>query len=234
MGAKSGIKWNGVTQVQTQNTIETIGSDVQIILRDPRTEQEWVTSSVDYINALVALGVISNSGGYWDDLGNDIFNSNSGNVGVGTTTPAAKLDVLGSFNVLDENGADSNLIMADMVGAGFLIIQTILASDDTKNTIELDGSLELKTEDTALSLTTRIDLTKEQTITFATSNNDAVIIDAAGNVGIGTTTPASKLTVDTGDIEVIGDANGLILESPDNTRWRVTVSDLGVLTATAV
>lgn len=38
----------------------------------------------------------------------------------------------------------------------------------------------------------------------------------------------------TGDLEVLGNANGLILKSPDDTRWRITVSDLGVISATAV
>jgi hypothetical protein len=54
------------------------------------------------------------------------------------------------------------------------------------------------------------------------------------NVGIGTATPASKLTVDTGDVEVIGDTNGLILESPDGTRYRVTVANGGTLGVAAV
>lgn len=55
----------------------------------------------------------------------------------------------------------------------------------------------------------------------------------AGNVGIGTTTPASKLTVTGGDIEVTGTANGLILKTPDGTKqYRVTINNLGELTTT--
>jgi hypothetical protein len=36
------------------------------------------------------------------------------------------------------------------------------------------------------------------------------------------------------DIEIQGSANGLILESPNGTRYRVTVSNAGALVVTAV
>lgn len=53
-------------------------------------------------------------------------------------------------------------------------------------------------------------------------------------VGINTTTPASTLDVE-GDIEVSGSsANGVILLSPNGTRYRITVNDVGTITATAV
>jgi hypothetical protein len=52
-------------------------------------------------------------------------------------------------------------------------------------------------------------------------------------LGVGTATPASKLTV-AGDVETTGSANGIILESPDSTRWRVTVSNAGVLQVNTV
>jgi hypothetical protein len=55
-----------------------------------------------------------------------------------------------------------------------------------------------------------------------------------GNVGIGTTSPASKLTVTGGDIEVTDSTKGIILKSPNGTRYRITVNDSGVLTTTAV
>jgi hypothetical protein len=44
---------------------------------------------------------------------------------------------------------------------------------------------------------------------------------------------AGKITTAT-DMEVTGSANGVILESPDATRWRVTVANDGSLTTTAI
>ena len=46
-------------------------------------------------------------------------------------------------------------------------------------------------------------------------------------------TPASTVTV-SGDAEVVGSANGVILESPNGTRYRITVDDSGNLTTTAL
>ena len=61
-----------------------------------------------------------------------------------------------------------------------------------------------------------------------------MIIKNTGNVGIGTTSPGSKLEVQGGDIEVNDSASGLILKSPDGTRYRITVANGGTLTVTAV
>jgi len=55
-----------------------------------------------------------------------------------------------------------------------------------------------------------------------------------GNVGIGTDTPASSLDVADGDVEVSQIASGIILKSPDGTRYRVTVANGGALAVTAV
>jgi hypothetical protein len=56
----------------------------------------------------------------------------------------------------------------------------------------------------------------------------------AGNIGIGTTSPTSKLQVTNGDIEVETIASGLILKSPDGTRYRVTAANGGTLSVSAV
>ena len=51
--------------------------------------------------------------------------------------------------------------------------------------------------------------------------------DSLGNVGIGTTTPGDKL-------EINGDGAGIIIRSPNSTRYRITVNNSGSLTVTAV
>lgn len=69
---------------------------------------------------------------------------------------------------------------------------------------------------------------------FLTSNLVRVRINDAGNVGIGTTSPTSKLHVAAGDVEVDTIAKGVILKSPDGTRYRVTVANGGTLSVAAV
>jgi hypothetical protein len=60
------------------------------------------------------------------------------------------------------------------------------------------------------------------------------ILASDGNVGLGTQAPASRLTVSGGDAEVTDSASGIILKSPDGTRWRVTISNLGILTTASI
>ena len=71
-------------------------------------------------------------------------------------------------------------------------------------------------------------------IGIVASDNLVINASSGGNVGIGTATPTSLLTVEDGDIEITNKNNGLIVYSQDGTAWRVGVSDLGVVTATAV
>lgn len=63
---------------------------------------------------------------------------------------------------------------------------------------------------------------------------NSAIFAGPTEVGINTLTPASTLDVE-GDIEVSGSsANGLILLSPNGTRFRVTIDDSGNLSASSV
>jgi hypothetical protein len=51
-----------------------------------------------YLMALILLGMAQTSVAQWTTSGTNIYNSNTGNVGIGTTTPNAKLDVNGIIN----------------------------------------------------------------------------------------------------------------------------------------
>lgn len=92
--------------------------------------------------------------------------------------------------------------------------------------------------------TTTSDIMTSEPLAFY-ANSDMDTHGASGFVGnvgsngkwnIGgsyTGTPASHMTVN-GDTEVVGSANGVILESPNGTRYRITVDDSGNLTTTAL
>ena len=55
-----------------------------------------------------------------------------------------------------------------------------------------------------------------------------------GSVGIGISSPGSKLDVSGGDIETSTASKGLILKSPNGTRYRVTVDNSGNLSTAAL
>ena len=209
MGAKSGIKWDGISEVQTKETIEIIGAKAQIILRDPKTQQEWIVSSDDYISALVDLGVITSSSGYWDASGDDIFNNNIGNVGVGLNNPFAKLQVQADDDVstvfVVENVSEDQILVINAAGYSFF-----------KGDVLIGGG--------------------------TGSYNGNLIIGAGnstGNIGIHVDNPTEKLEVDgniktTGDVIISDKTKSVIIYSPDDTPWRITVANDGTLTAVVV
>lgn len=57
--------------------------------------------------------------------------------------------------------------------------------------------------------------------------NERMIINATGDVGIGTTTPAAKLHVADGDIYISEIGRGIIMKSPDGNCWRGVVNNQG-------
>jgi len=80
---------------------------------------------------------------------------------------------------------------------------------------------------------------------FSVGNAGLTLVNSSGNIGVGTTTPNERLTVsgnisatgtitNNNDIEVTDLTKGVILKSPNGTRFRVTVGDDGALTTTAI
>jgi hypothetical protein len=126
--------------------------------------------------------------------------ADTGNVGIGTTSPSQKLEI--SEGYISSSGAGTS--------HGFELKRSGL---DTYRLRHLDSGL---------------------TVFNDTDGRKEMTFDGTGNVGVGTSTPASKLTVTGGDAEVTGSDKGLILESPNGTRYRIQVDNSGNLTRTAI
>ncbi len=107
-------------------------------------------------------------------------------LGIGTTSPAYMLDVDGEVRVGDN--------------------QKLKLWDDPFGAIitPLDAHLALTTTRT------------QDNIYFDPGNSTKMVIEGGGNVGIGTTSPAQKLTI--GNIG-IGNTDGLKIEDPSNTAY---------------
>lgn len=128
------------------------------------------------------LGVLSWSepAGYWSALGNNISNTNTGNVGIGTTAPLGKLS-------LTNNNVST-------VGLYFR------SDDGTLNNMDYSsGRIQSGWE------TGEIDFNqgfiKFDNVTAADTYSTTMTLKG-GNVGIGTTAPLTKLNVQTADVIV--------------------------------
>lgn len=77
-------------------------------------------------------------------------------------------------------------------------------------------------------------------ITFSTTGNNEMTrseklrITEEGNIGIGTTSPASKLEVSDGDVFIEDINHGVIMKSPNGACWRIQPDNTGNLVTTTV
>ncbi len=120
----------------------------------------------------------------------------TGNIGIGTITPSAKLDVLGNVKIADGTQGSGKVLTSDSTGtASWQTLPAVIETDPKVGNSTINQLA--KWNGTALI--------------------DGSITDDGTNIGIGTTTPAAKLDV-AGNIKITDGTQGLgkVLTSDSN------------------
>ncbi|MBX9906863.1 hypothetical protein K2X96_03125 [Patescibacteria group bacterium] len=185
---------------------------------DAATALDLNTTSLSIADTDIAFDGAStnfNATGNFSINTDDLFiNKSTGNVGIGTTTPASILSVSSSFPEITINDT-RNITFA----VGDVMSSLNFTSSDGSNSLAgtTRGSMSLIAESTTgsangLSLSTR------NVGTFA----EAMRITATGNVGLGSSTPSGKLTVVSG-----GALTKLMVVENSSGVERLTMLDSG-------
>jgi len=185
--------------------------------------------------------------------------STSGNLGIGTTSPSEKLSVAG--NIIATSSGNTALSVVSTGGYSQLITQA--SNSDSAYVFFKDTSGERARVYSSTSndlifktnggSTTALTLDNSGDATFAgeVALNTKLTFNYGGNhyLQSGTNSLAYKNssgtsvvrfdantldTVFSGDVEIANSSDGIILESPDGTRYRVTVANGGTLSVSAV
>ena len=125
-----------------------------------------------------------------------VVDSTNNNVGIGTQNPQAKLDVTGS--VAGEHGVF--IYNSNASGYAGLRMGGTDRGTNGDHLIYGSGALGLRSKTNAA-------------ITFEPSGSERMRIDSSGNVGIGVSSPVTRLDVSGGSI-VVSDGNGYALFAP--------------------
>ncbi len=233
------------------NTATSTGANTFLGYNTGRGIVTGINNTILGANVTGLSSTLSNNIIIADGAGNQRINVDaSGNIGIGTTTPEYTIDLVGVGKVLAvrdfQNTSAGGGFIRLMHARGTPDAPLVVGSDDRLGAVVFHGydgssfltnaTIEARVDGVVATGSVPSSLRFFTTEVGAGSRVERMTINNSGNIGIGTTTPTSKLTV-AGDLYVTGafrdstnsaGTAGMVLQTTGaGTEW-VATSTLGI------
>lgn len=200
-GQESGIRWSGVNENPVSVYAQVSGG-----------------YGSSYTNQYLRLSVADSSGILRERMKLD----NLGNVGIGTSTPSEKLQVVGIISSGILSSVSGEFRMYQGTGPSYASLKDEASTTRIGlyrgNTSDFFTSYNTSTGDTEINATFA-----NSNILFQYQRAEKMRITSTGNVGIGTTTPSAKL-------QILGITEQLRLNYNDLNYLSATIGSTGIAT----
>lgn len=213
----------GQTLDSSIGALKSVGLNNELIIFEDRT--------------LNAIPTLSFGAADFGDTGN------SASISYATSTPALKVNI----DWVIENANDNPTLQFNTTGGAtssnmFLTIEDSFFHTGATGGYFYDNAIAILGDEGNNLVFGSTNGSIISALSFSTSTDRLSFVQADGgylfdgNLGIGETpfAPLSRLHITDGDVWIASSTRGVILTSPDDSCWRVTVSDLGALSTNSI
>ena len=210
-------------QATFTNDIILSNGSPEFYLTTGASHYNWLIAAQESIDAGFEIASQPPAGGSYDIR--FVIKGDTGNIGIGTNSPAAKLHINGTGDAIRVTSTNTGVGGAQM---DLLHFSSSPADNDVMGFINMGGYYSGTSSAYFSSIRTvasDIDARQGeiQFWTVDTTLQQRMVLDKSGNLGIGTTTPSYKLDINSSDagLRVTGTTRSQILLSNSTSAWQI-------------